>query len=141
MLWGQEVQDSLCPVKQTDYRCSGTCALAAGTAILDYGFATGRCTQGFCEVRGWCEQPGSGTNTSFEGVGAFSVFVRLNYEFPAIGITRDSAEGGRQRGLNLWNVSQVRCTQATPPLSPALCCRCWGATARQQCRRPHRTRA
>jgi len=103
----KEIQDGKCPASDPFNCVNDKCPFPVGSPALDFGFTTGACQAGYCQVQGWCPVADTNKTFQFQGIGDFSLFVRLNYQFPAFGITMDSAENGKVPGVNLWNISEV----------------------------------
>ncbi len=69
---------------------------------------------GFCDVFAWCPTEFELTdpavnNFHIVGVDQFTVFVRMNVNYPAFGITLDNARGANTttNGANLWTLRDV----------------------------------
>ena len=91
----------------------------------NYGVLTGNCitppgsSEGCCEVKGWCADVVDGHGTlpydpepelspnQIYGVADWSLFLRLNYEFPLFNVKMNSAEKGLVHGRNQWLLSEI----------------------------------
>eukprot|EP00658_Telonema_sp_P-2_P075984 TRINITY_DN6587_c0_g1_i1.p1 TRINITY_DN6587_c0_g1~~TRINITY_DN6587_c0_g1_i1.p1 ORF type:complete len:308 (+),score=54.68 TRINITY_DN6587_c0_g1_i1:327-1250(+) len=124
-----ETRDSVCPFidpKHTEsYRCANDtdCKADAGKFIPSQNWQwAGKCLlqngTGYCGVRGWCADVGSDNvgvlpfNPSapwklVHGVRQWSLLLRLNYAFPAFGITLNSAASGLLPGQNQWQIGDI----------------------------------
>ena len=122
----REIANTTCAAPRGDFFCNATNVTEAcpkDEFVVSYdasngneGLFTGKCdyydpkddSKGMCEILGWCpDESRAKEKVIYDGIGNWSLLVRLNAEFALFDKKFNTAEKNIQPGLNQWMIKDI----------------------------------